>query len=126
MKVRMTRDSVCAGDDLDSPHLHEIAVPEGSSVEQIIETIAKSKYLVSISEGKATWSVASGIPVAVIAQQWHKPKMLCSFPYRLVDLDFADGVLKCHINYHAQMEPGIVFEVLSRLSRLRIYEISDI
>ena len=115
MIVRLTRDSVCAGDDVDAPHYRELRVPDQTAVEEIVSAIAKAKYLASISGGKATWSIASRIPVAVIAEQWDEPRMLCSLPCCLDQLDFKNGVLNCHVNYHAQQDPGIVVEVLERV-----------
>ena len=115
MKIRLTRDSVCAGDDVDAPHFDEITVPDDATVEDVVAAIAASTYLAPISGGKATWSVASKIPIAVIAQQWERPRMICSIPYRFEQLDFRDGVLRCYVNYHAQRDPDTVVEVLRRL-----------
>ena len=43
--------------------------------------------------------------------------MLSSIPYRLEDLNFDGTVLRVHVNYHAQQDPKVVFEVLARLSQ---------
>ena len=56
-------------------------------------------------------------PIAVLAQQWPAAKMLSSIPYRLEDLNFDGTVLRVHVNYHAQQDPKVVFEVLARLSQ---------
>jgi len=68
MQVFLTRDSVAAGDDVDAPHDMTITVPDGSSIEAIVATVAKSGYLASIRGGKATWVATSKIPLAVVAQ----------------------------------------------------------
>ena len=80
-------------------------VPDGSSVETA---------LVSIQGGLATWSLASVIPPAVVAQQWPGPRTL---PHRtdMESLDRASGVLRLHFNYHAQLDPEVVLEVLRSL-----------
>jgi hypothetical protein len=54
----------------------------------------------------------------VFAQQWSDPKLLPLITMldggvnKLAD---AEGNLKIHVNYHAQIEPDIVLEVLNEL-----------
>ncbi len=115
MKVYLTRDSVCAADDVDAPHAITFIVPEGMSVGNLMK-IVQASHLPKIQGGKATWSVTSGIPVAVIAQQWSEPKLLPPFELGIVDLDTVDGVTNLHVNYHAQLEPETVEEVLRELT----------
>ena len=115
MKLFVTRDSVAAADDYES-HDTEIALPDGASVEDAVSWIATTRYLPSIGGGAATWSIVSGRPIAIVAQQWSKPRMLSPIPYELEDLNFRDDTLRIHANYHAQQDPNVVFEVLSRVS----------
>jgi len=114
----VTRESVAAGDDVDAPHARTFALPQGASLETALATVMSARYLPSISGGLATWSVASGIPLAVIAQQWQAPRMLFGASDNPDALDRAPGLLRLHFNYHAQLDPEIVLEVLRRL-RLR-------
>ncbi len=72
MKIHVTRDSVAAGDDCDAPHHREFSFPDTTTIEDAINQINKSGYLASIMGGCATWSAASGFPIAVMAQQWHE------------------------------------------------------
>jgi len=58
------------------------------------------------------------MPIAVIAQQWTEPRMLFLLSKDLANLDLKEGVLRVHFNYHAQLDPEIVFKVLREL-RLR-------
>ena len=110
MKVYVTRDSVHPGDDCDAPHATTIDVPGEISVSAAVEKILASRYLASISGGNATWSVMSSIPVAVVAQQWAAPRY-----YQLYDgldrLDIVAGTLRLHFNYHAQIDPEIVYRI---------------
>lgn len=117
MKVYLTRESVCAGDDGDAPHAEEIAVVDGAGIRDIIAIIAKSGYLASIIGGEATWSASSRILLAVIAQQWPEPRMLSQFPTRLESLDVRGGILHIHFNYHAQQSPDTVYDVLQRIQQ---------
>jgi len=110
MKVYVSRSSVAAGDDVNAPNADSLSVPDGTSLEEIIKVIAQSGYLPRISGGQASWSVASNIPLAVVAQQWSVPRMLPSLA-RLDDLDNKHGILRLYFNYHSQIDPEIVYKV---------------
>jgi hypothetical protein len=111
MKVYVSRGSVAAGDDIDAPNAESISVPDGTPLEEIIGGIAKSGYLPRITGGQASWSVTSNIPIAVVAQQWSVPRLFF-LPGGTKDLDNKDGALRLYFNYHAQVEPEVVYKVL--------------
>ena len=111
MHIYVTRDSVCAGDDADAPHAREFDLPGTPEVSVVVEHLFGSGYLPSISGGQATWSIVSAVPVAVAAQQWSKPKHF-QLLRGLRDVDFASGTLRLHFNYHAQIDPDVVHNVL--------------
>lgn len=111
MKVYVSRRSVGAGDDVEAPHKREFSFQEGTSLKEALTKIQRS-YLPRIEGGHATWSVTSNVPVAVIAQQWVEPKMLVQPPEELKALDTNQGILRLHFNYHAQMDPQLVYDVL--------------
>lgn len=111
-KIIITRTSVSQGDDV-FDHTLEIEIDEEWKIDQILKRIMEMNYLPGIIGGKATWSVAYDRPLAVIAQQWDSPEMLSKdFPYqgtrRYVNFD------RLHFNYHMQLDPSIVYDVLSR------------
>jgi len=109
MKVYVSRRSVAAGDDLDAPHKREFSFRDGTSLKEVLATIQKS-YLPRIEGGNATWSVTSNIPVAVLAQQWAEPRLLVQLG-DLTDLETKQGVLRLYFNYHAQIDPQLVYDV---------------
>jgi len=115
MNVYLSRESVCAGDDVEAPHSETISFPDGTAVLDVLTQIARSGYLASIAGGEATWSAASNIPLAVIAQQWSQPKPLPALMYSSPALDVKDNTLRIHFNYHAQENPDIVYKILFRL-----------
>ena len=77
--ITADRDSVCAGDDIES-HDRPFTVPLYASVPELIRLATNACRLPSISGGKATWIVEAGgyggKPIAVIAQQWEEPRLL--------------------------------------------------
>ena len=114
VNIYLSRDSVCAGDDGDAPHSKQIVVADGASIEDILSNLSRSGYLPSIAGGKATWSASSNVPLGVVAQEWAKPKLF----FRIFDdlLDIEDKTLRIHFSYHTQIDPDVVYEVLSRLT----------
>ncbi len=114
MNVYLSRDSVCAGDDVDAPHAKQIVVADGTSIEDILSNVSHSGYLPSIAGGKATWSASSNVPLGVVAQEWAKPKLF----FRIFEdlLDIEDKTLRIHFSYHVQIDPGVVYEVLRGLT----------
>jgi hypothetical protein len=120
MELYVTRDSVAMGDDGDAPHERRFSYPDATAIEDVIERIVASGYLASIQGGRATWSVVSGLPIAVVAQQWKKPRAVQWEPVKASSLQSRNGVVGLHFNYHAQVEPDVVLDVLKRL-RLNVF-----
>jgi hypothetical protein len=112
MKLYVTRGSVTAADDVDAPHRLQIAGPATGDVGAAIKDVLATGYLPRIVGGKATWSVVSNRPIAVVAQQWAKPRLLDTYDTSFKGLDVGDGRLRLHFNYHAQLDPEMVVEVL--------------
>jgi hypothetical protein len=118
MIIRLTRESVCAADDCDAPHPKTITVPNTMTVGDLVKLIQKDYVPRNIQGGKATWSVVSSVPIAVLAQQWSDPKLLPLITMLDGGVDILtdpEGNLKLHVNYHAQIDPEIVLEVLKGL-----------
>jgi len=111
--VKLSRCSVHAADE---PRAVEFKVSEETTVSGLISEIIEMKYLASIHGGEATWSLVSTQPLAVIAQQWAEPKLLswASFHPEVHALAGESKVLPLHLNYHAQQDPDIVYNVLRR------------
>ena len=118
MKLYLTRDSVHAGDDGDAPHERTLDVPDRSPLDRVLGAVLAARYLPSISGGRATWSVASNIPLAVVAEQWPAPRLLFLTESQVRGLDWHGDTLRLQFNYHAQADPELVLDVLRRL-RLR-------
>lgn len=113
MKIHLTRDSVCAGDDVDAPHARTVVFSDGVPLETVIQEIARSGYLAAIAGGNATWSAVAGHPIAVVAQQWSRPKLLPDSEAQPLMLQGPDGVARLHFRYHVQDDPHGVYSALA-------------
>ena len=111
MKVHLTRDSVANGDDA---YPKELIVSNDAGLAEILRVVSHSNFLASISGGKATWTIVSRIPIAVVAQQWEEPKMLMPVP-SLSSLNFSGNVLSMHFEYRVQQDPNLVYEEFQRV-----------
>lgn len=110
MEIYATRSSVAAGDDVFAPHAQTFAMPDGSPIEDVLAHIQKEGYLAELASGNACWSVASNVPIAVLAQKWTEAQIIFHFPN---ELEIVDGVLRLQFNYHGQIEPEVVQKILS-------------
>jgi hypothetical protein len=109
--IVLTRESVSMGDDA-FDHTMEVEIEDNWKISQILNKIIKMNYLPNIQGGEATWSAAFNKPLAVLAQQWDKPKIISDpdFPFpnsnKYIKMD------RMHFNYHAQIDPLIVYNIL--------------
>ena len=114
-KIKLTRESVAMGDDIDAPHFFEIEIQSNWTILEILKSIIKSNYLPKIYGGKATWSVAINEPIAILSQEnFENPVLICLPDYPFHDTMGFVKIEHIHFNYHAQKKPEEVYEVLSR------------
>ncbi len=114
-KIKLTRESVAMGDDVDAPHFMEIEIQPAWTIIEILKSIINSGYLPGINGGKATWSVAINRPIAVLTQENSEfPMLIClpEYPYQGTK-GFVE-IQHIHFSYHAQKNPNEVYDVLSR------------
>lgn len=113
-EIILTRDSVAAGDDSDAPHYLTIEVDVEDRIGDILSAVLALRYLPQISGGKATWSVASNEPLAIIAQEWASPMFICMPDYPNQGTRGFFNIEALHFNYHAQDSPETAFQILRR------------
>ena len=118
-EIILTRDSVAAGDDGDAPHYLTIEIDTDDRIETILKTILNLRYLPQIRGYKATWSVASNEPLAIIAQEWSAPMLICMSEYPYQDTRAFYNIKRLHFNYHAQDDPETAFKILRRFKIAR-------
>jgi hypothetical protein len=114
MKVRINRDGVCAGDDIDA-HDHVLDLPDTERLDTLVGNVLRAYELPRIQGGKATWCLTSRRPIAIVAQQWTSPRMVPWQTRPVSDCKIVDAVVRRHFTYLAQIDPDVAYEVLRRL-----------
>ncbi len=99
LRVIVTRDSVCAGDDVMAPNQKEIEIHSFTEPEDFIRAVAYEYGMPQIQGGRATWEVLlNDRKIGVIAQEWAAPRPTV----REIHFDQENRV---HLHYHAQAKP---------------------
>ena len=111
-KITLIRDSISTRDDC-VDHTLVIEVEIDWKIDQILKKVIDLNYLPKIYGGKATWSVAFDKPIAIIAEQWWAPFLICEKDYPYQGTDKFKNIDKLRFNYHAQDDPELVLAVLS-------------
>jgi hypothetical protein len=115
LKIRVTRDSVAAGDDADAPHERTFSFRDSPAPLEAVARIVAEGYLARTAGGRATWSVVSGVPLAVVSQQWHAPRLVPWQEPPWSQLAQAKGIHRLHFNYHTQTDPELLLRILKDL-----------
>jgi hypothetical protein len=111
--IRLSRDSVAAGDDLES-HDQELEVDGRRPLARFVYDLVRDHYLPSIQGGNATWIVRTsrqGTVLGVVSTRYHDPQPLHFIDGRHRDLSEVGGTL--YFEYAAQRDPQEVFNNLS-------------
>lgn len=112
--VHVDRDSVHAGDDLES-HAAKVEVDSESDIGCLLKDL-KFSYLPDVAGGAATWIVScsgngSG-PVGVLAQQWQEPRLRVPTETSVAQV-LGSGRLSVTFEYWCQKDPALVFDMIS-------------
>jgi hypothetical protein len=113
--LRLSRDSVAAGDDVES-HDQDVDVDERRNLATFLQMTIRDGYLPIISGGKATWVAMSGRrgkPLAVVAAQWKSPQLVVDFGTEVGAI--GDSL---HFRYLTQRDPQEVLDEM-RAARAR-------
>jgi hypothetical protein len=110
--IGIDRDSVHAGDDLDS-HRTTIGLDPTLTLRALLEAIQGMGYLPAISGGEATWIIcSSGKHIGVLAQQWPEPQL--TIPAEsILSQYFADSEPRLLFRYWCQADPAYVFSQIN-------------
>jgi hypothetical protein len=116
MIIRITRDSVCAGDDVDpDANSRKLVVRGELTIEQLVTEVVNAADLPRIEGGRATWCISSNVPLAVVAQQWARPELVNFIQPKIAEVDVSNADIWVHISYFAQEDPEVVCKILRTL-----------
>lgn len=105
LKITLNRDSVCAGDDVES-HRVEVEFEVKATIQDLVYRIKKTDYLAPISGGKATWILMNmGNEIAVLAQQWENAKYFLSETTLLSEMTQKENQIELFLKYRGQWDP---------------------
>jgi hypothetical protein len=110
--MHLSRDSVAAGDDIES-HDAERDVDGRRPIERFVRELLRDRYLPSIQGGNATWIVRTsrqGRAIALVSTKHGDPE-----PLRWIagsDMDLLEVGDTLHFEYAAQQDPAEVFATL--------------
>jgi hypothetical protein len=94
--VRLTRESVCAGDDCDSPHYSSFDISPSASVKNLIEKIISSGYLAEVEN--FTWDVSSTKPLAGIRVDCNHVEYYVQDDLSITEFGARNGVFNVRLN----------------------------
>lgn len=102
LRIRVTRDSVCAGDDVEAPNEKYVEVHSFTEPEAFIQAVTHAYGMPLIQGGRAAWTVhLNGDKIGVVAQEWNSPRA----SVRELHFDESNQVF---LRYHAQSDPNTV------------------
>lgn len=111
LEIVVDRDSVCAGDDVDS-HARVLSVPAASTLRELLASLERDRFLPGIAGGQATWVITvHERPVGVIAQQWPAPELVVPSEETLARL-FESEPPMLKLAYWAQRDPMLVLSAI--------------
>ena len=112
MDVKIDRDSVHPGDDLES-HAIPLSVTLSTTIGVLLQQVNQSGFLPGISGGEATWLVdvkdGKAGCIGVMAQQWQEPRLIIPMQTPVSDLLYVNQS-SFYFRYWCQAAPEIVFE----------------
>lgn len=99
LAISVTRDSVCAADDVMAPNEKQIEIHSFTDPEAFMRAVAAEYGMPTIQGGKATWEVfLNDEKIGVISQEWNSPRATITE----IAFDDDDHVF---LRYHAQADP---------------------
>lgn len=105
------RDSVCAADDLNAPHELRLTI-QNQTVQFVVGEVLRRQCPTSIEGGRATWLLEGNRPLAVLAQQWTRPRFLVDPNAPIEEFVMLGPPPGLRLTYLCQDDPNKVYERL--------------
>ena len=84
VKIRLTRDSVAAGDDVDAPHEKTFQLHPAERIASLVAKIRENRFLPTIHGGKATWFLyIDAEPICLMTEENERTLFVPGKDYRI-------------------------------------------
>ncbi|TRO25491.1 hypothetical protein EQ831_24635 [Pseudomonas sp. ALS1279] len=99
--IKVERDSVCMGDDIDAPHSYSFKLPCDASLSDVFEHLAGKRYLASVAGRNHSWeAIICNKSLAKFLANNREPEASVSLAAKLSKYE-KDGVLHVHFKYNS-------------------------
>ncbi|EGQ8682106.1 hypothetical protein GKA74_24350 [Vibrio parahaemolyticus] len=97
LRVKLTRDSVCMGDDCDAPHFLELELSNDSNIQNLVDAVDAKSYLAKVAGLGHLWLLLVN-DKQVVALKGNSMKVRENGDVCL-SLLAVDGTLNVHFKY---------------------------
>ncbi|WP_166837609.1 hypothetical protein [Rheinheimera pleomorphica] len=99
--IKVERDSVCMGDDVDAPHSYSFKLPCDSSLSDVFKHLAGKRYLASVAGRNHSWDAIIGKKsLAKFLANNREPQASASLSAKVSKYE-KDGVLHVRFKYNS-------------------------
>lgn len=99
--IKVERDSVCMGDDVDAPHSYSFKLPCDSSLSDVFKHLAGKRYLASVAGRNHSWEAIIGkTSLAKFLANNREPEATASLSAKVSKFE-KDGVLHVRFKYNS-------------------------
>lgn len=99
--IKVERDSVCMGDDVDAPHSYRFKLPLDASLSDVFKHLAAKCYLASVAGRNHSWeAIIDKKSMVKFLENNQEPEASVSLSAKLSEYE-KDGVLHVRFKYNS-------------------------
>jgi hypothetical protein len=99
--IKVERDSVCMGDDVDAPHSYSFKLPLDASLSDVFKHLAGKRYMASVAGRNHSWEAIIGKKsLAKFLANNQEPEASASLSAKVSTYE-KDGVLHVRFKYNS-------------------------
>lgn len=99
--VKVERDSVCMGDDIDAPHSYSFRLPCEATLNDVFTHLAGKRYLASVAGRNHSWeAIIDKRSLALFKANNQEPEVSASLSNKISEY-VKDGILVVRFKYNS-------------------------
>ncbi len=98
--IKVERDSVCMGDDVDAPHSYSFKLPLNASLSDVFKHLAGKRYLASVAGRNHSWEAIIGNTLAKFLANNQEPEASASLSAKVSKYE-KGGILHVRFKYNS-------------------------